>query len=153
MVEYTDQKRPIRAFSMCFHYISYLALIFVAPYFSDQSWGVAFSCGIIHIFSAGWLFAVFSQINHLNEFSIETDKGETDEKMLKQSWAARQVATSNNFATKSLFWHRTGDTPKCSNWVYMLGCRGNRTDEVQTGCRGNRTDKVQTFQGTQIQLG
>jgi fatty acid desaturase len=77
----------------------------VVPYFSDKSWGIAFSCGIIHIATAGLLFAVFSQINHLNEFSIETDKGETDEKMLKGSWAARQVATSNNFATKSLFWH------------------------------------------------
>ena len=30
----------------------------------------------------------------------------------------------------------------------MLGCRGNRTDEVQTGCRGNRTDEVQTLQCT-----
>ena len=105
MVEYTDKNRPIRAFSMYFHYISYHALIIVAPYFSDKSWGIAFSCGIIHIATAGLLFAVFSQINHLNEFSIETDKGETDEKMLKGSWAARQVATSNNFATKSLFWH------------------------------------------------
>ena len=31
---------------------------------------------------------------------------------------------------------------------FMLGCRGNRTDEVQTGCRGNRTDEVQTLQCT-----
>jgi fatty acid desaturase len=105
MVEFTDRKRPLRAFSMYFHYISYLGLIFVAPCFSNKSWGIAISCGFIHIVTAGWLFAVFSQINHLNEFSIETDRGETDEKLLKESWAARQVATSNNFATKSFFWH------------------------------------------------
>ena len=30
----------------------------------------------------------------------------------------------------------------------LLGCRGNRTDKVQTGCRGNRTDEVQTLQRT-----
>ena len=46
-----------------------------------------------------------NQINHLNEHSIETEKGSTNSKLLKQSWAAQQVATSNNFATKSVFWY------------------------------------------------
>ena len=105
VVEYTDRKRPLRAFGTYVHYVGYLALIVVSPFFSGKSFSIALSCGLIHIVTAGWLFAVFSQINHLNEFSIEIERGETDEKILKNSWAARQVATSNNFAIKSLFWH------------------------------------------------
>ena len=105
MVQYTDQKRRLRAFGMYFHYVGYQCLIVLAPFFSATSWTVAFSCGVIHIITAGWLFAVFSQINHLNEFSIEPERGATDKIKLNESWAARQVATSNNFATKSLFWH------------------------------------------------
>ncbi len=105
MVEYTDQKRPLRAFGMYFHYIGYFALILVAPFFSAKSNGTAFLCGFIHIVTAGWLFGFFSQINHLNEHSIETEKGSTKSKLLKKSWAAQQVATSNNFATKSVFWY------------------------------------------------
>lgn len=105
MVEYTDRNRLLRAFGMYFHYISYLALIVVAPFFSGKSCFTALSCGLIHIITAGWLFALFSQINHLNEFSIDIQRGKTDSKLLRDSWAARQVATSNNFATKSLFWH------------------------------------------------
>lgn len=106
MVEYTDQKRPFRAFSMYFHYSAYMALIVLSPFFSGKSFFVALSCVIIHIVVAGWLFAIFSQINHLNEFSIETADGDTkDKRMLEESWAAQQVATSNNFATSSIFWH------------------------------------------------
>lgn len=105
MVEYTDRKRPLRAFGMYFHYVSYLGLIVVSPFFSGKSWMTALSCALIHIATAGWLFALFSQINHLNEYSIDTQRGKTNPKLLSESWAARQVATSNNFATKSLFWH------------------------------------------------
>ena len=105
VVEFTDQSRPLRALGFVFHYAAYLALIVGAPFFTAKSYGIALLCGLVHIVTAGWLFAVFSQINHLNEFSMEPNKGETDEKLLKESWAARQVATSNNFATKSLFWH------------------------------------------------
>ncbi len=105
MVEYTDQKRPLRAFGMYFHYMAYLALIMVVPLFSASSYKMAALCSLVHIVTAGWLFGFFSQINHLNEFSIEIEKGETKSQLLKESWAAQQVATSNNFATKSLFWH------------------------------------------------
>jgi fatty acid desaturase len=105
IVEYTDQRRPLRALGMYLHYVGYIALIMLAPFLSATSYWTAFSCGIVHIITAGWLFAVFSQVNHLNEFSIETDRGKTKNKLLKESWAAQQVATSNNFATKSLFWH------------------------------------------------
>ena len=78
MVEFTDQKRPMRHLGMYVHYFGYLALIVAAPFFSASSYSKAIACAVIHIVTAGWLFAVFSQINHLNEFSIETDRGESN---------------------------------------------------------------------------
>lgn len=105
IIEWTDKKRPMRALGFYFHYIAYFSLVFLSPKFYGRSMFHSFACGLIHIVTTGWLFAVFSQINHLNEFSIESHRGETSEKILKSSWAARQVATSNNFATKSRFWH------------------------------------------------
>jgi fatty acid desaturase len=105
MIEWTDKKRPMRALGFYIHYIAYFFLVFLSPTIYGRSIFHSFACGLIHIVTAGWLFAVFSQINHLNEFSIESDRGGTSEKLLKSSWAARQVATSNNFATKSRFWH------------------------------------------------
>lgn len=105
MVEYTDRNRPFRALGMYFHYISYLAIIVFSPFFAGKPLAVSALCPIIHIAMAGWQFAVFSQINHLNELSLESEKGSTNKELLQTSWAAKQVVTSNNFATKSLFWH------------------------------------------------
>jgi len=104
MVEFTDKKR--KAIPMYLHYGAYMSLIVLSPFFSGKSFLVSISCVLIHIVVAGWLFAIFSQINHLNEFSIDIVNGETkDKKMLENSWAAQQVTTSNNFATNSFFWH------------------------------------------------
>jgi len=105
MVEYTDKNRPMRAFGMLAHYVSYLVIIIFIPIFMSKSWFAAFLCPTIHMATAGWMFGVFSQINHLNEMSVETSKGATDNKLLRESWAARQVSTSNNFAIGSTFWH------------------------------------------------
>ena len=81
----------------------YLTLTF----FSGKSWYIAILAGITHIATAGILFAVFSQVNHLNEHSIEVEGTGCD--LLKSSWAAKQVVTSNNFATEkglySFLWH------------------------------------------------
>merc|ERR1719343_1519776 len=92
------------------------------------------SCVILHMTTCGLLFAIFSQINHLNEMCLQdeeesssksdTTTSEQNAKSFqetnnenqpqssnnkvwnkKSSWAARQVETSNNFATHSNFWH------------------------------------------------
>lgn len=107
IVEWTDRKRPLRALAMITHYLLYIGLVFVAPFFSGKSWYIAILAGITHIATAGILFAVFSQVNHLNEHSIEVEGTGCD--LLKSSWAAKQVVTSNNFATEkglySFLWH------------------------------------------------
>lgn len=113
LVEFTDRKRPLRAFMMMAHYVGYIGLILVAPFFSGKPWYIAMLAGVTHIATAGMLFAIFSQINHLNERSIEYDGGDNDKSseskkssnLVQTSWAARQVVTSNNFATDSFLWH------------------------------------------------
>lgn len=98
---------------MMAHYVGYIGLILVAPFFSAQPWYIAMLAGMTHIVTAGMLFAIFSQINHLNERSIEYDGGDNDKSaeskkssnLVETSWAARQVVTSNNFATDSFLWH------------------------------------------------
>jgi len=102
IVEWTDGKRPLRAFMMLAHYALYIGTILIAPFFSGRPWYVALLAGVTHMATSGILFAIFSQINHLNEHSIETD-GSCD--LVKTSWAANQVVTSNNFATRSFAWH------------------------------------------------
>jgi linoleoyl-CoA desaturase len=104
MVENTDRKRRFRAFSMLVHYVAYLGMIVIAPFFSGKSWGICSLCVLIHLGVAGLLFAFFSQINHLNEQSLE-NKQITDGKVPQSSWAVNQVITSNNFAMDSIFWH------------------------------------------------
>ena len=70
----------------------------------------------IHVATLGITFALFSQINHLNEPSLESDmdsrlqrKEETKKAnrdlRLNTSWGAAQVETANNFASTSNFWH------------------------------------------------
>ena len=113
IVEFTDRKRPLRAFMMLAHYVGYIGIILVAPiFFSGQPWYLAILAGLTHVVTAGMLFAIFSQINHLNERSIEiggvSDRpsGSKDpSNLVETSWAARQVVTSNNFATSSFAWH------------------------------------------------
>jgi len=111
LVEFTDRKRPLRAFMMLAHFFGYIGVILVAPFFSGKPWYLALLAGTTHIVTAGMLFAIFSQINHLNERSIEYDdvspdsKKKTSDDLVQTSWAARQVVTSNNFATDSFLWH------------------------------------------------
>eukprot|EP00586_Coscinodiscus_wailesii_P012864 CAMPEP_0172492852 /NCGR_PEP_ID=MMETSP1066-20121228/24105_1 /TAXON_ID=671091 /ORGANISM="Coscinodiscus wailesii, Strain CCMP2513" /LENGTH=687 /DNA_ID=CAMNT_0013262685 /DNA_START=157 /DNA_END=2220 /DNA_ORIENTATION=- len=119
MVEWTDRKRPARAFMMAFHLVTYFLVIVLSPFFfSTGSLSRAGLCVVIHLVTSGLCFAVFSQINHLNELSLETPNADctngevvgNDERVEKEfcverSWAARQVQTSSNFATGSAFWH------------------------------------------------
>jgi fatty acid desaturase len=84
----------------------------VAPYFSHDTLGGATAAVLAHVFTSGLLFAFFSQINHLNERSLEPSivnpserTGSTGASSLASSWAKIQVEASNNFAPDSRVWH------------------------------------------------
>uniref|UniRef100_A0A7S1DCU9 Fatty acid desaturase domain-containing protein n=1 Tax=Cyclophora tenuis TaxID=216820 RepID=A0A7S1DCU9_CYCTE len=119
--EWTDGKRPFRAIATILHMAWFVTLIMVVPFFNASSAWKALTCVIVHIWTSGLLFGIFSQVNHLNEFSLDADmnhrtsnnnnnknniiidKGRS--KMLRYSWAAAQVETANNFAPNSALWH------------------------------------------------
>jgi fatty acid desaturase len=103
VVEWTDRKRPVRALAMSLHYAGYVGLIMLAPFFAT-AWSTALACVVTHVGTSGLIFALFSQINHLNEASLELDKSQRH-KDARSSWAADQVETSNNFAPTSVLWY------------------------------------------------
>ncbi len=82
-----------------FHFALYCYLVFYLPTHCLAGMGVkVWAFPLIYVSICGLLFGVFSQINHLNEGSIESaGQGGT-------SWAREQVETSANFATDSTFW-------------------------------------------------
>lgn len=109
IVEYTDRSRPLRAFGMVAHMAAYVVVIMVIPFFTAPSWYVALASVVVHISTSGFLFGIFSQVNHLSEACLEADvlsrKKTNRSAMLQNSWAAAQVETANNFAPHSHFWH------------------------------------------------
>ena len=121
IVPWQDKHRPSKAFGMRFHMALYVIIIMVVPVFAHDSLWKALFATSLHISTLGVIFAIFSQINHLNESSLEADmdtrRKETfsssshPTKQLRRdprvidSWAAAQVETSNNFASESLTWH------------------------------------------------
>ena len=108
IVEWTDRKRPLRAFGMYTHLLAYVGIVLVAPFFAASTWYQALVCVIVHITTSGLLFGFFSQINHLNEASIETSHTTSEKSKhaaTKDSWAAKQVETSNNFCPTSVLWY------------------------------------------------
>jgi fatty acid desaturase len=117
MLEWTDRTRPLRYFGFCLHVVVYVGVIMLLPYFVHTSWLSAWAAVTVHVSTTGLIFAIFSQINHLNaaSFPEPTENGESEDastasrqtraKLLANSWAARQVETSNNFASNSVLWH------------------------------------------------
>lgn len=109
MVEWTDQKRPLRALGMYMHLLTYFGVVIVAPFWSASTVVQALLCVTLHVTTSGLLFGFFSQINHLNEASIEVNKGKGNKQnsntIVQNSWAARQVETSNNFCPDSVLWY------------------------------------------------
>jgi len=126
IVEWTDRKRPLRSAGMLLHVIGYAGIIMIVPFCSDAlSWWSAAAAVIVHLTTSGLLFALFSQINHLNEASlvgdpmISNDSVPSDDIItekragqdtnnnidLTKSWAVTQVETANNFAVDSALWH------------------------------------------------
>lgn len=114
MVDWTDRKRPFRFVAFMVHLIGFVGGIIILPFWVYPSIMQAAFAVVIHLATSGWLFAFFSQINHLNEPSLcrESSKHEIPRDCadpvrasLKRSWAAEQVESSNNFCTDSTFWY------------------------------------------------
>lgn len=108
-VEWSDRKRPWRAVGMYTHMIAYVGTIMILPFWTHASSLSALAAVILHVATSGLIFAFFSQINHLNEASLDTEERRRQQKSrdsrLANSWAVDQVETSNNFAPGSTLWH------------------------------------------------
>ena len=100
---------PDTTMAMVAHFLAYVGLVLVAPFWAAAvPWYQAMGCVVMHVSVSGLLFGFFSQINHLNEASIETQISSASlspHPLTKNSWAARQVETSNNFCSDSVMWY------------------------------------------------
>jgi fatty acid desaturase len=125
MVDWTDRGRNRAYFGMYAHWIIYAACILAWPFFVHKCIWHAAMAVLLHVGTSGLIFAIFSQINHLNEHSFPNDDTQQllDDKgtpmstsaattsralvlpLLQSSWAAQQVVTSNNFCPQSRLWH------------------------------------------------
>ena len=111
IVDFSNRDRAHSAIASVLHLVLYIAIIVVGPFLFVSPWKAA-ACAVVHVSATGLFFAFFSQINHLNELSLEKQQKQEDStpdsskvKLLEKSWAAKQIQTSNNFATTSLFYH------------------------------------------------
>jgi fatty acid desaturase len=104
LAEWTDRKRPLRAIGMWTHLILYLGIVIVCPFFTSSSVVKAAASVLLHVATSGLIFGIFTQINHLNEASVEINP-RNRKNLAVQSWAASQVESSNNFAANSGMWH------------------------------------------------
>lgn len=135
IVQWTDRKRFWRAIGMYVHFLWYIGLIMITPFFVHRTWLNAVAAVVIHIATSGLLFAFFSQINHLTELCLENEpvvdsykvnntisnvtenqheKSKTTTRSHQReqrhpdtlnSWAAKQIASSNNFCPNSYIWY------------------------------------------------
>jgi fatty acid desaturase len=121
IIDWSDQNRPGKSFGMRFHVALYIVIVALVPLFMHESIINAACAAYLHIATLGLTFALFSQINHLNKHSLQSDmisrcntknhqttsqpSPRKRDARLTHSWAAAQVETSNNFASQSLFWH------------------------------------------------
>lgn len=107
VVDWSDRQRPSRAVGMYAHWVVYTGCILVWPFFVHPTWWSALLAVVLHVGTSGVIFALFSQINHLNEPSLELPLEGSGRlgQLYRTSWAAQQVATSNNFCPQSRLWH------------------------------------------------
>jgi fatty acid desaturase len=113
VVEWQDRDRWSKQLGMRLHLALYVAIIVVAPFFAHSSSSRAAIAVALHIATLGSIFGYFSQVNHINEASLEADietksnqeQSAQRDPRLANSWAVAQVETSNNFAPSSLMWH------------------------------------------------
>lgn len=110
MVAWTDRQRPWRTVGMYLHLVGYAGLILVLPFCVHKTWLFAWAAATVHLATSGLVFAVFSQINHLNEASLDPDAFQKRQALrrdpaLNDSWAVQQIESSNNFCPHSAIWH------------------------------------------------
>jgi fatty acid desaturase len=84
-----------------FHNVLYLVIVFSPCVTLDFRQGVA--CALTQIAVSGWLYAFFTQINHLNDASHEGAAAHY-ENGKPRAWSVRQVESASNFAMHSTFW-------------------------------------------------
>jgi len=114
IVDFTNKNSLQARVSSLAHVVGYTSIILIAPFFHVGALK-ATACGVIHMATAGLLFAFFSQINHVNEVSFsrqaivlpdsKPDISSSNTDTRGSSWAMNQILSSNNFASSSLFWH------------------------------------------------
>jgi hypothetical protein len=86
---------------MILHMAVYALVVIAIPLLAHSSLATATLAIYVLLTTIGLVFSLFSQINHLNEPSMELTISKQDPRAL-QSWAPdQQVETSNNFAIKS----------------------------------------------------
>jgi fatty acid desaturase len=122
IVQWTDRHRPGRTLGLYLHLLCYTLLIVVVPFFVHKHWYMALLAITIHISVSGVIFAIFSQINHLNESSMPQQNASStvryvrrkpsgDEvssdmpSVLSSPWAVQQIESSNNFCPQSSLWY------------------------------------------------
>lgn len=73
IIDWSDQDRPTKRWGMQLAWYMYILIIMVVPVCTHESLSMAFLSIYLHIATLGIVFAFFSQINHLNEPSLESD--------------------------------------------------------------------------------
>jgi fatty acid desaturase len=101
-VQWTDRKRWYRTALLLCHMFAYPILNFVVPYWYHRNLVSAIVCGVIHMVTAGFLFALVSQVGHITEMALVRDPAQKSRaEIAKGSWAADQVETTNDFCPQS----------------------------------------------------
>jgi fatty acid desaturase len=107
VVSWQSRTRPFQAMGMILHMVVYELGVIAIPLLTHSSLRTAALAIYVHITTIGLIFSLFSQINHLNEPSMElmTSRSSKRDPRALHSWAADQVETSNNFCISSRVWY------------------------------------------------
>lgn len=73
IIDWSDQDRPTKRWGMRLGWYLYTLIVIIVPICTHPSWSSAVLSIYLHIATLGIVFALFSQINHLNEPSLESD--------------------------------------------------------------------------------
>jgi len=94
---------------MIFHLLAHMTIIILLPFWIHDNKLVAAAQTVTHLATTGFIFAVFSQTNHLCESALDPEQFKKRhagrDPALNASWAVEQVETSNNYCCNSYLWH------------------------------------------------
>jgi fatty acid desaturase len=108
-VAWSDRHRLLRTLGLWFHLILYTAIVTVWPFFVMSSSWHAFWAGFLHQLTSGMIFNLLTQVGHIHEHCLDTDVlKENRHPIAKESWAADQIETTNDFAPQSMLWFYVG---------------------------------------------